>query len=208
MKNHTLLLLGGLIVAIGVAAISLMTSSRSPTTMTEVQAGVTSQPATDPAIEVPASPVVESAPSEAPAGLVQIEPRSPASIGIILSHAPVPQPAGSKKSPRGLNDPVARVAMSLVGADPGAEVYWLEAIYDTRLPEAEREDLMEDLNEGGLSDSKHPGREDIPVIINRIAIIEEVMPHADEFMQPHLWEAYKDLINLAEVAQGGGQSVR
>ena len=64
------------------------------------------------------------------------------------------------------------------------------------LPDHEREDLMEDLNEEGLSDYKQPGPEDFPLIMNRIAIIEQIAPYADQFMLPHLAEAYKDLVNL------------
>src|SRR6185436_15067072 len=46
--------------------------------------------------------------------------------------ATAPKPG---KQPRQLQDPLARVAMSLVGADPDAEAYWLEAIYDSNLPD-------------------------------------------------------------------------
>jgi len=98
--------------------------------------------------------------------------------------------------------------MSLVGVDPDAEAYWLDAIYDPTLPDQEREDLMEDLNEEGLSDQKRPGTQDFPLIINRLALIEEIAPYADEFMLPHLTEAYKDLLNLADITQGGGTPVR
>jgi len=52
------------------------------------------------------------------------------------------------------------------------------------------------LNEDGLSDPKHPGPEDLPLIVNRLAIIEEIAPNADPFMQEHLGEAYKDLNNM------------
>jgi hypothetical protein len=44
--------------------------------------------------------------------------------------------------------------------------------------------------------------------MNRLAIIEGIVPHADEFMLPHLREAYKDLLNLAEITQGGGKPVK
>lgn len=109
---------------------------------------------------------------------------------------------------RELQDPLARDALSLVGADPAAEAYWLDAIYDSSLPDKEREDLMEDLNEDGLSDPKRPGPQDLPLILNRLAIIEELAPNADEFMLRHLGEAYKDLVNLAAITQGGGEPVR
>jgi hypothetical protein len=118
---------------------------------------------------------------------------------------PVSVPASTPKEP--LRDPEARAAMSLVGIDPDAEAYWLGAIFDSSLPENEREDLMEDLNEEGLSDAKHPGPQDLPVILNRLVIIEEILPFADEFMVEHLGEAYKDLLNLADVTQGRGEPV-
>jgi hypothetical protein len=107
-----------------------------------------------------------------------------------------------------LHDPAARAALSLVGVDLEAETYWLGAIFDSSLPENEREDLMEDLNEEGLSDAKHPSPQDLPVILNRLVIIEEILPFADEFMVEHLGEAYKDLLNLADVTQGRGEPVR
>jgi hypothetical protein len=120
----------------------------------------------------------------------------------------VATPARPVKQPKQLQDPLARVAMSLVGADPDAEAYWLEAIYDSSLPDQEREDLIEDLNEEGLSDHQRPGPEDFPLIMNRIVILQEIFPHADQFMLPHLREAYKDLLNLAEITQGGGKPVK
>jgi len=110
---------------------------------------------------------------------------------------PEPQkPIGPARQKEPLRDPDARTALSLVGVDPDAEAYWLSAISDTSLPDQEREDLMEDLNEDGLSDPKHPGPEDLPLIVNRLAIIEEIAPNADPFMQEHLGEAYKDLNNM------------
>ena len=91
---------------------------------------------------------------------------------------------------------MARAALSLVGVDPAAEAYWLEAIHDRNLSDREREDLMEDLNEEGLSDPRQPAAEDFWVIANRLRIIEEVVPSADPFMLEHLGEAYKDLLAL------------
>ena len=120
-----------------------------------------------------------------------------------LSATPAPEkvsttPAAKKsaKPKEPIQDPDARAALGLVGVDPNAEAYWTSAIFDTSLPDAEREDLMEDLNEDGLSDPKHPGPEDMPVILNRLALIEQLAPQADDFMLEHLGEAYKDLNNL------------
>jgi hypothetical protein len=112
-------------------------------------------------------------------------------------------PAGSADQ-----DPLARAALTFVGADPLAEAYWLGAINDPSLSADERQNLIEDLNEDGLSDAKHPGPEDLPLILNRLALIEDVAPGAmDQVNSAAFQEAYKDLVNLAELALGGGHSV-
>lgn len=108
-----------------------------------------------------------------------------------------------------LKDPVAREALSLVGLDPEAEAYWLAAINDLSLPANERQDLIEDLNEEGLADPRHPTPDDLPLILNRIALIESIGPDAaDEVNADAFIEAYKDLLNLAELAMGGGEPVK
>lgn len=105
-------------------------------------------------------------------------------------------PQSGQKKPRQLQDPMARVALAAVGMDADAEAYWLESIFDSSLPDKEREDLMEDLNEEGFVDAKNPTEEDLPLIMARMQIIEGVVPFADDFMLRHLGEAYKDLYNL------------
>ena len=94
-------------------------------------------------------------------------------------------------------DPLARVALSFVGADPEAEAYWMEAINDPSLPANERKDLIEDLNEDGLSDPHHPGPGDLPLIVGRLQMIEQLAPYAmDRVNAEAFMEAYKDLANL------------
>ena len=108
-----------------------------------------------------------------------------------------------------LKDPAAREALAWVGADPEAEAYWYEAINNPDLSAHERQDLIEDLNEDGLSDPKHPGPEDLPLIINRILLVEEIGPGAmDQVNADAFLEAYKDLLNLADLAMGRGEPVR
>ncbi len=105
-------------------------------------------------------------------------------------------------------DPLARQALSLVGVDPVAEAYWIDAINDTSLPADERQNLIEDLNEDGLSDTKLPTIDDLPLIVNRLLLIEDLAPNAmDDANFEAFQEAYKDLLNLAEVAMGGGEPV-
>lgn len=116
------------------------------------------------------------------------------------------KPSGGKEPAR---DPMARLALFFVGADPDAEAYWYEAINDTRLSEHERQDLIEDLNEDGLTDPKHPTEEDLPLILTRLLIIEAIAPDAvDQVNADAFQEAYKDLVNLAQLVIGGGQPVR
>ena len=81
-------------------------------------------------------------------------------------------------------------------------------LYVEAMPADERDDLIEDLNEDGLSDPKNPGPQDRNLISSRLIIIEEVMPYADSVMLPHLEEAYKDLKNLLAIIEGGGEPVR
>jgi len=108
-----------------------------------------------------------------------------------------------------LMDPFARIALAFVGEDPDAEDYWFAAINDLSLPANERQDLIEDLNEEGLSDTEHPTVDDLPLIFNRLALIETIGPDAaDETNAAAFDEAYKDLLNLAALAMGGGQTVR
>ena len=61
----------------------------------------------------------------------------------------------------------------------------------------------------GLTDPKHPAEDDLPLIISRLMIIEEVGPDTMDAVNAEAFqEAYKDLVNLAAVAMGGGEPVR
>lgn len=112
---------------------------------------------------------------------------------------------GSSPAPEPLQDPAARVALAFVGADPDAETYWYAAINDPGLSAHERQDLIEDLNEDGLSDPQNPTVEDLPLILNRLQLIEAVASDAmDEVNADAFQEAYKDLVNLAIQALGQG----
>lgn len=112
----------------------------------------------------------------------------------IQSASPAP-PKKSGKPPR--QDPFARVALAMVGADPAAEEYWALAINDPSLSDSEREDLIEDLNEEGFEDPKNPTVDELPLIVSRLEIIEEHAPFAmDDVNARSFAEAYKDLVNM------------
>lgn len=166
-------------------------------------------------------PVVSTIPPQealAPTPRAETPPVSPEPILSIETikeltkrSAPKPKPApaqnqASAQNPtspeKSLHDPEAREALALVGLDPEAEQYWLGAIFDSSLPDNEREDLMEDLNETGFADPKNLTADDFSLIMARLQIIDFVLPNADDFMTEHLLEAQKDLANmLGQVAQ-------
>jgi type IV secretory pathway VirB10-like protein len=92
---------------------------------------------------------------------------------------------------------VARVALSYVGADPAADEVWLAAINNPHFTPNERKDLIEDLNEEGFDDPRNLTAADVPLIVSRIQIIENLAPQsADEVNAAAFAEAYKDLVNM------------
>ena len=95
-------------------------------------------------------------------------------------------------------NPLARIALSFVGDDAVAEAIWIDAINDPNLPPKERRDLIEDLNEDGFPDPKNLTVNDLPLILSRLALIEEYLPLAmDDVNADAFMEAYKDLVNMA-----------
>jgi hypothetical protein len=92
--------------------------------------------------------------------------------------------------------PIAREALAWVGADAEAEEVWVQAINDPTLSRKQREDLIEDLNEVGI-DPKNLTADDVPLILSRLAIIEDLADDAmDEVNAAAFAEAYKDLSNM------------
>jgi hypothetical protein len=170
----------GLIVISGVIAFRLLLRQPAP------QVAKTQPPQVAPVAEVPPVAVVEIARAEP----MKVQP-TPKPQARPQNQAPAAKPP---KEP--LHDPDARDALALVGLDPDAEQYWLSAIYDANLPDNEREDLMEDLNETGFADPKNLTADDLPLIVSRLEIIDAVLLNADDFMTPHLLEAQKDLANM------------
>jgi hypothetical protein len=124
---------------------------------------------------VTSAPTPEPVTETAPVVIAQTSPAPEKTPDLI----PAKKSASKKKSAapkEPLHDPEAREALSLVGTDPEAEAYWLSAITDPSLPDQEREDLMEDLNEAGFADPKHPSADEIPLIQNRIALLGRSCP--------------------------------
>jgi len=132
-----------------------------------------------------------SAPSSEP---VKSVPPSIAKAPSSTSTLPFQQPLPGKKE---WQDPLAREALSYVGADPEAEEVWADAINNPDLPPNERKDLIEDLNEDGFPDPKNITEEDLPLILSRLRLIEAHGPYAlDDVNAAAFGEAYKDLVQM------------
>ena len=76
------------------------------------------------------------------------------------------------------------------------------AINDPSLSANARQNLIEDLNEDGLSDPRNPTLlDDLPVIKYRIELIEYLAPYAmDKVNADAFDEAHKNLVNMANRA--------
>jgi hypothetical protein len=104
-----------------------------------------------------------------------------------------------------VQDPLAREALALVGVNPEAEKYWVDSINDASLPKSERQDLIDDLNEQGLPDPRHPSADDLPVILKRLSILEKLGPNLPEELE---WqEALRDLKQMGRVATGSNEKI-
>jgi hypothetical protein len=96
-------------------------------------------------------------------------------------------------------EPLARTALNFVGADPQANQFYVKAINDMSLSQSDRKNLIEDLNQDGFPNKKALTANDLPLIQNRIAIIEQLAPSAtDPVNLAAFKEAHKDLVNMRE----------
>ena len=143
------------------------------------------------------SPTVESSPLPSEPVTTSVEPAPPPTRSRSSSQAADNTPQKSRRAKPPIQDPTARTALSFVGFDPDADSYWCDAINDPSLPAEERKDLIEDLNEDGFSDPHDPGPQDVPLIVSRIELIEELAPFAmDQVNAEAFAEAYKDLVKM------------
>lgn len=93
--------------------------------------------------------------------------------------------------------PVARAALDFVGMDPEAEAVWYAAINDPTLSHDARKDLIEDLNQNGFADTRNLTPDDLPMIVSRLELIEQLAGDAmDQTNFEAFAEAYKDLWNM------------
>ena len=96
-------------------------------------------------------------------------------------------------------EPLARLALSYVGADVQANEFYQKAINDPLLTKDHRRNLIEDLNQDGFPDPRNLTANDLPLIQSRLALIEQHAPAAmDDVNAAAFKEAYKDLVNMRD----------
>ena len=143
---------------------------------------------------------------------------------VVEPEPPAPEPAGPPTSPQAdgqsntaaqaepaaapperdsrLDDPAAkeqrgRTALAMIGRNPEADEVWIQIINDPSLSANARSNLIEDLNEDGLS-YRNLTSDDLPVIKYRIELVEGLRPYAmDKTNADAFQEAHKDLVNMA-----------
>jgi hypothetical protein len=199
--NRNVLLIACLVVGLGMLALLLVgnrpVTRQAPLPSAKIVSETTTVAAPAKANPLPANPraVVENS---------VLEVRSPGPAGSGVKTQVVAQ---VKKTPtkKLVQDPISRDALKLVGMDAEAELYWFAAIHDETLPKSERQDLIDDLNEEGLPDPKHPTPDDLPLLLSRLEILEELVPTLGGDLE---WqESYNDLVNLVALATGRGKPV-
>ena len=96
-------------------------------------------------------------------------------------------------------EPFARLALNYVGADAQANEFYQKAINDLALSASHRKNLIEDLNRDGFPDTKNLTARDLPLIQNRLSLIEQLAPHASDSVNAAAFkEAYKDLLQMRD----------
>ena len=209
-STRSILLLTGLVLVGGCAAIVVIAWAKRDTVDSSAilhASESTPMPAQQPAVPVS----TEAQPSVLQDG--PTPPKADDSTVSILSEAPVAPPTSFPASVSGgaapalvdvqpLGPPripleMAREALALVGEDLAAEAVWIQAINDWNMSKRDRSDLIEDLNEEGFPDTKDMTRDDLPKVMNRLALIERLAPEAmDETNAAAFAEAHKDLVNI------------
>ena len=104
---------------------------------------------------------------------------------------------------------LAREALRNVGKDPQALVIWLRAINDPAMPEGDRSDLIEDLNDEGYDDLGSYTEADLQLILARLELIEQQMPLAKDAVNAWAFtEAYQDLLGMLAKARADVAAAR
>lgn len=209
------LIAGSVIVLGGVVGILILRHAAPPRLATPARPSderpVTGPPAVPPETDSSPHGNSRSSQEEWPPRIVPPKVMNPIDPSRLVLPA---RPAAQIPTPTSSNDPVpatdpepvvplpiARSALGWVGADPSAELIWAQAINDPNTPADARKDLIEDLNQEGFPDPKNLTEDDVPLILSRLDLIEQLGPDSmDEVNAAAFDEAYKDLLKMLEKA--------
>ncbi len=110
----------------------------------------------------------------------------------------------TRLSEPGSKEPLARVALSYVGANEQALDLFHTAVLDPALLPDQKRNLVEDLNEDGIANRKNPTPEDLQIIANRYALTQSYLQQDyvrnDRLLNEAFHEADKDLRNMLDRA--------
>lgn len=143
-------------------------------------------------------------PSESDIRTVSQDLRTPAAADLSVHRGvswPM-RPANADVSPALVGEPEVPVRLAFralwyLGVDPEAERTWSRSINDPRHPPGVRSDLIVDMIDEGYTDNNHPTKEDLPVILARLEIIERYAPYAMDQVNADAFEqAYEYLLGL------------
>ena len=125
-------------------------------------------------------------------------PTSPEADGQSNTAAQAPLDQDPRLEDPAIKERRGREALALIGHNPEADAVWIQMINDPSLSASARSNLIEDLNEDGLS-YRNLTLDDLPVIQYRIELIEDLQPYAlDKVNSDAFAEAHKDLVNMAD----------
>jgi hypothetical protein len=111
---------------------------------------------------------------------------------------PAAAPSGqdSRSEDPAVKEKRGRTALAMIGRNPEADEVWIQIINDPSVSANARSNLIEDLNEDGLS-YRNLTMDDLPVIKYRIELVEGLRPYAmDKVNADAFDEAHKDLVNM------------
>jgi hypothetical protein len=201
MKTKTVLVVG-LAVVIGCAVVSVVVARRQAAQQAAAQAVKArsdqarnqAHPAVTPRVE-PANP---EPPASEPISLPPLKASGPSNARTQTGTAAAPLDQDPRFNDPAFKEQLGRYALDFVGnGDAEADEAWIQIINDPSLSADARQNLIEDLNEDGLSDPQNPSLNDLPLIESRLALIEELAPDAmDQVNADAFKEAYKDLVEM------------
>ncbi len=108
----------------------------------------------------------------------------------------------------GSKEPLARLALTYVGANEQAAELFHTAVLDQTLTPDQKRNLVEDLNQDGLSNTRNPTPEELKIIANRYKLTQAYLQQDyvlnDKLLNAAFREADKDLRNMLQRAAAAG----